>query len=563
LNCDNTVTVADRHRPKRLPEDVLRCNRLHGIIGSEQIEDEVMKLVDWIVLTSYFVLMIGVGIWSRKKVRSTTDFFTAGGVMPWWLSGISHHMSGYSSAVFVGYAALAYTSGITVYFWWACSIFLSLLIGSRIFPLKWARMRQHLHVISPLEYLKIRYDLPTQQLLGWSGAVLKIFDVGAKWSASAILLHAFAEVPFLWGILLTGGVTVIYSVMGGLWADALTDLSQFIIQLFAGIAMLLAVLRRLGGGSSIWTMWKHLPPDHLKPFHGDYTVAFAATYFFVNLLSYNGGSWSLAQRFLASSTGEDARKSSLLSASLYLLWPPILFFPMWAAPLIFPDLRDPSESYAILARALLPSGLIGLVLAGLFAHTMAMTSSDANAVSAVIVRDIVPVLRSGKAKLQDATQLLLGRVMTFCFLTLSMVLALFASHFGGVIGILILWYGALLGPIAIPMLLGLLLPFRRSGPNAAIACWIMGAVTFGAFKLFPPEHWMGLNPRFDNAFTVGAPMFASLLAYVTVGLLVPWRDADSQAFLHTLHTEVIATPETQSSPVAPHWGKCQLYDCDK
>lgn len=373
-------------------------------------------------------------------------------------------MSGYSSAVFVGYAALAYTSGVSVYFWWACSIFLSLLVGSQIFPVKWSRMRQHLHVISPLEYLKIRYDLPTQQLMGWSGALLKIFDVGAKWSASAILLHAFAGFPFLWGVLLTGGVTVVYSVMGGLWADAMTDLSQFVIQLIAGVAMFVAVLHRLGGLGSILTMWSRLPPSHLKPFQGDYTVLFAATYFFVNFLSYNGGSWSLAQRFLASSTGEDARKSSLLSAILYLVWPPILFFPMWAAPIIFPHLQDPSESYALLTKTLLPSGLIGLVLAGLFAHTMAMTSSDANAVSAVIVRDIIPVLRGGKNKLQDATQLLLGRITTFCFLALSMVLAVFASHFGGVLGIVILWYGALLGPIAIPMLLGLLLPFRRSGP---------------------------------------------------------------------------------------------------
>jgi len=504
-----------------------------------------MTIYGWIVLVAYFVLMIGVGVWARKKVKNASDFFTAGGSMPWWLSGISHHMSGYSSAVFVGYAALAYTSGITVYFWWACSIFLSLIIGSRIFPAKWARMRQHLHVISPLEYLKIRYDLPTQQLLGWSGALLKIFDVGAKWSASAILLHAFADVPFLSGVFLTGGVTVIYSVMGGLWADALTDLSQFIIQLVAGIAMLVAVLHRLGGLSSIWTMWSSLPPSHLKPFHGDYTVVFAGTYFFVNMLSYNGGSWSLAQRFLAASTGEDARKSSLLSASLYLLWPPILFFPMWAAPVIFPHLQDPSESYALLTKTLLPSGLIGLVLAGLFAHTMAMTSSDANAVSAVVVRDIIPVLRCGREKLQDSTQLLLGRVTTFFFLTLSMVLALFASHFGGVIGIVILWYGALLGPVAIPMLLGLLLPFRRSGPIAAIACWIMGALTFGILKMYPMERWGSFDPRYANALAVGGPMLASFVTYVVVGLFAPSRRPASEAFLQALHTEVLNVPDPQ------------------
>ena len=94
---------------------------------------------------------------------------------------------------------------------------------------------------------------------------------------------------------------------------------------------------------------------------------------------------------------------------------------------------------------------------------MAMTSSDANAVSAVIVRDILPVLRGRRTKLLESRQLLMGRIVTFSFLVLSMVLALFASHFGGVIGIVILWYGALSGPIAIPILLGMLLPFRRSG----------------------------------------------------------------------------------------------------
>lgn len=504
-----------------------------------------MRFPDWLVLGAYFVLMIWMGIWARRKVKNTSDFFTAGGSMPWWLAGISHHMSGYSSFLFVGFAALAYTSGVTVYFWWACSICLALLSGSRIFPAKWARMRQHLHIISPLEYLKLRYDIPTQQLLGWSGAFFKIFDVGAKWTASAILLHVFAGFPFIGGVLLIGGSTVVYSVIGGLWANALTDLSQFLIQLIAGIALLVAVLCKLGGVSALWSMWRYLPPSHIKPFHDDYGVAFACAYFFVNFLSYNGGMWSLAQRFMATPTGKDAHKSALLSAALYLVWPLVLFFPMWAAPIILPHLDDPSESYALLTKSLLPSGLIGLVLAGLFAHTMAMSSSDANAVSAVIVRDIIPVLRRHKPKLNDATQLLFGRLITFSFLSLSMVLALFASHFGGVIGIVIFWYGASIGPIAIPMLLGLLLPFRRNGPGAAISSWVAGILTFGAIKVVPCDQWFGLAHRYDNAIVVGAPIFASLLTYLAVGLIAPSKSATSYQFLMALDKEDCADSQIQ------------------
>jgi len=501
-----------------------------------------LTALGWLVLGVYFAAMLGVGIVARAKIRTASDFFTAGGAMPWWLSGISHHMSGYSSVVFVGYAALAYTSGISVYIWWACSVSLSLLIGSRVFAPKWARMRQRLHVISPLEYLVIRYDLPTQQLLGWSGTFLKIFDVATKWTASAILLKTFAGVPISWGVLLTGGVTLAYSVMGGLWADALTDLSQFVIQLVAGLAMLVATLHRLGGIPALWEIWKVLPTSHRRPFHGDYTVLFACAFFFVNLLSYNGGTWSLAQRFIASSTGADARKSALLSALLYLVWPPILFFPMWAAPLIFPNLADPSQSYALLTGTLLPSGLIGLVVAGLFAHTMAMSSSDANAISAVIVRDIVPVLLRNKRKIPDQTQLLLGRATTFCFLTLSMGLALVASRFGEIVSLVVLWFGALIGPTALPMLLGMLLPFRRSGPRAAIACWVTGALTFGSLKIFPPEQWLGVYRQYANAVMVGAPLGIAFIVYVGVGLLAPWHQPRAQAFLEALHAERAAAP---------------------
>ena len=76
-----------------------------------------MSVLDWIVLGLYFLLMIGIGFWSHRRVHNASDYFTAGGRMPWWLAGISHHMSGYSAAVFVGYAAIAYTYGFTLYIW--------------------------------------------------------------------------------------------------------------------------------------------------------------------------------------------------------------------------------------------------------------------------------------------------------------------------------------------------------------------------------------------------------------------------------------------------------------
>ena len=490
-----------------------------------------MKILDWIVLCTYFLAMIGMGFWARSKVKTANDFFTAGGAMPWWLSGISHHMSGYSSAVFVAYAAIAYTAGFSIYIWWACSISIALVIGSNLFPGRWSRLRQRLGIISPLEYLIVRYNLPAQQVLAWSGALLKIFDVGAKWTAAAILLQAFANVPPLWGVLLTGSVTVIYSVVGGLWADALTDMSQFIIQVIAGFVMLAAVLAKLGGISALWTIWDRLPASHSQPFAGQYTVAFAVVYLLINTLSYNGGTWNLAQRFIAAPDARSARNAALLSAGLYLIWPLVLFFPMWASPLLLPNLVDPSESYALLTKTLLPQGLIGLVLAGMFAHTMAMTSSDANAISSVVIRDILPALRKDRQRPSDRAQLLSGRICTLLFLVLSMCIALTADHFGGVIGLVILWYGALLGPIAIPILFGMLNIFHRSGANAAIASWMAGAIAFALINFVFSAEIARLPGDLTTTITVAGPVLSSLAVFVGVGLIWPARKPEADRLL--------------------------------
>jgi len=484
--------------------------------------------------------MIGMGMWARTKIKNANDYFTAGGAMPWWLSGISHHMSGYSTAVFVGYAEIAYTAGFTIYVWWASTIALGMLIGCSTFPPRWARLRQRTGLISPLEFLVARYNLPTQQVLAWRGALFKVFDIGAKWTATAILLNVLANVPPIYGVLLTGSVTLVYAVAGGLWANALTDFSQFVIQLVAGFTMLVTVLSHLGGVSALWLIWHRLPPSHSHLFVAPYTPLFAAVFLLLNTLSYNGGSWSLAQRFIAAPSGTDAKKAALLSASLYLFWPLVLFFPMWAAPLLLPHLADPARSYGLMAQMMLPRGVVGLVLGGLFASTMAMTSSDANAVSAVVVRDILPALRRDRLRMSGIAQLLAGRICTFVLLVLSMVIAYFADHFGGVLGLIILWFAALSGPATIPMMLGILLPFRRCGPAAALTSWSSGVFTFILIKFVFPAQIANFTGDMTTAISVGGPVVVTLVFYIAVGLFTRKTRPAAYALLQSINQDSTA-----------------------
>lgn len=474
-----------------------------------------LNYIDIVVIAAFFVAMIIIGVYASFKNKSSEDFFVAGGDLPWWLSGISHHVSGYSGAVFVAYAALAYTHGFSVYVWWAFTIGVAVIASAKIFPTYWVRLRKKFQIQSPLEYLAIRYNVLTQQIIAWIGVILKLFDVGAKWAAIAIILNVTTGIPFMYGIVISGGISLVYITVGGLWAVIFTDLAQFIVQLVAGIVMFIVVVSNFGGWSSITGIWDKLPPENSQLFNDPYTVGFALVFLFINFLSYNGGSWPLATRYISSSTERNASKAAYLSGILYLIWPLILFFPMWAAPLILPGLDDPSQSYGLLTGKLLPHGLVGLVIASLFANTMSMTSSDINTISAVITRDILPVV-SDKFK-RKKTSLFIARITTFIFTILTIVVAFQYEYFGGVLGLIVTWFGALLGPIAVPLLFGLIPLFRTCGPVAAISSVAAGLITFAITKILTME---------SMVLEVGLPVIVAMIIYSVVGWL--WKNPVTQ-----------------------------------
>lgn len=498
-----------------------------------------MSTLDWSVIAAYFLVMIAIGIWSKGRIKTVLDFFTASGKIPWWLSGISHHMSGYSAVMFVAFAAVAYTYGLAMYVWWALTIGIGVGIGAFVWAARWNRLRAKHGVASPLEYLARRYNLPTQQVLAYSGALLKVVDIASKWVAISVLLHGFSGIPIRWAILITGAVTLIYITVGGLWADVLTDFGQFVIQGVAGIAMFIAVMVHLDGIATLWTMWGDLPEGHGEPFAGPYTTTFFLALLFIKTFEYNGGMWNLAQRYMAAPSGSEAKRSALLSSFLWLVWPLILFIPMFAAPLIVPGLENPEQAYVELSKTLLPPGVIGLVLAGFFSHTMAMVASDANVISSVITRDIAPVLVRKVRELTAAAQLTFARATTFTFILISMVIAILTEGQGVVLKIVIDLVAATMGPISIPLMLGMLPWFRRSGPLAAIVSWAAGLAVWTYIK------W--IMESTDQAMVVGVPLVTSLVLYVVIGLLRPQRTADRDAIIDSLHSD----PAEEERTTAP------------
>jgi SSS family solute:Na+ symporter len=148
----------------------------------------------------------------------------------------------------------------------------------------------------------------------------------------------------------------------------------------------------------------------------------------------------------------------------------------------------------------------------MFAHTMAMTTSDANAVSAVITRDIMPAFARKLKRLSETQALKLARLTTVTFTALTLVVAFEADRFGGILDLLLVWFAGLVGPTAVPLILGLLPVFRRSNSAAAMMSWGAGLVTFGVLRY---------SVHVGLAATVASPVAVSCLVFVLAGWVLP------------------------------------------
>jgi Na+/proline symporter len=196
-----------------------------------------------------------------------------------------------------------------------------------------------------------------------------------------------------------------------------------------------------------------------------------------------------------------------------------------------------------MTEQLLPHGLLGLVIVGFFSHTMAMCSSDANAIAAVFTRDIAPALSKAARTWSHRAGLLAARWSTVAFLGLSMAIATQVNSptFGDIITVVIKWVAGLMGPIAIPFMLGLLRTFRRSGPTAALVSWAAGLFAF----------WLtnyGLD-GLELQTQIVSPLATSLVLYVLIGFVRPEDTPERDAVLDKLHSDdgspAAAVPERQ------------------
>lgn len=435
--------------------------------------------VDFAVIAAYMALMLGIGFYAMRFNRGASDYFKGGSRIHWLAAGLSSFMSGFSAWTFTGAAGLAYQHGlvaILLYVGNACTF----LLGYFLFAQRWRRAR----IGTVMEYLVDRYDERTRQAFSWTTIFFQLFMGAAMLYGLAVFVAPACGWPISWTIVGSGAVILAYCVVGGLWAVVITDFLQAAILLPFTVVMFFAALAKVGGVSGlVASLPAEMTSLALPPGYGwSYVVCWAV------MTSFGYNTAAMAQRYFSVEDERASRKIALLCFSLFLAGAFIWFVPPLAMRVLHPDLgsiwpglANPHESsYALAALTLLPSGLVGVMLAAMFSATMSSLSGLLNIHASIISRDIFPTLFPRKAG--DAEKLTVAWTATFAVgvVIISIALAM-AQGRHSVFGAMVTFNTVMSLAYGPPALLGLVV--RRTPSWSGLASFAV-ALAVGAVGSF-------------------------------------------------------------------------------
>jgi len=370
--------------------------------------------IDITIVGIYIVFVVWFGFRIGKKHKSAEDYFLAGRSMIWPFIGISLFASNISSTTLIGLAGDAYSTGISVYnYEWFATVILVFFV---IFILPFVLKSQ---VYTIPEYLERRYDGRARTYFSILNLFLNIIvDTAASLYVGGLMLKLiFPDIPMWQTISALAVVAGIYTIAGGLAAVIYTDAIQTVMLLLGSVIISIAAFSKVGGWEAITAQ---VSPDMLSlirplddpgvPWLGLFTgLPLLGVYFWCN-------NQFMVQRVLSAKNLWHGRLGSLFAGLLKL---PVLFImvlPGTAAILLYPGLERADLVYPTLMFDLLPTGLLGLVMAGFIAALMSQIDSTLNSASTLVTVDFVA---KAKPNLSQRQLMIVGRWVTLSFMVLA------------------------------------------------------------------------------------------------------------------------------------------------
>lgn len=423
------------------------------------------------IILFFFLLVLAIGFAvSKKSSQSSKEYFLSGRTLPWWLLGLSMVATTFSTDTPNLVTDIVRQNGVSGnWVWW---IF---LLTGLLTVFVYAKLWRRSDVNTDMEFYELRYS-------GWAGRFLRgfrsvylgiIFNVMAMAGVTlaAIKIGAIMlDISALETVLYAGGVTLIFSSVGGFRGVVYTDFILFFTAMIGavGAAYYLVNLPEVGGMSGILS--NELVSSKVSIFpdlSDDYTLW---TLLVIPLAvqwwsswypgAEPGGGGYIAQRMLAAKSENHALGATLFFNIMHYAlrpWPWILV--ALASLIIFPDLDSIRETFPNVVEdkighdlaypamlTLLPSGLLGFVLASLVSAYMSTISTHLNWGSSYVVNDFYKQLINKNASEKELVNV--GRVSVVILMIISSIFAIALTNSYQLFDI-ILMFGAGTGSIFI------------------------------------------------------------------------------------------------------------------
>src|SRR6201993_5266430 len=355
--------------------------------------------LDLTIIGVYFLVVFGIGFYFSRKERTSEEYFLAGRDVGWFFIGASLFVFNISTEHFIGLSGTGASSGLAVghFEWLACLI---LLILGWVFVPFYLRT----NVFTMPEFLERRFNRQCAVYLAAISIIAYIFTkISVQLYAASVVLERVAG----WSLWKTAVVLVIatgiYTVAGGLAAVIYTDTVQTLILISGAVALTIIGLGKVGGLAHLRTM---VPPDYfhmIKPV-SDPNFPWTGIFFGAPIL----GIWYwctdqvIVQRVLSAKDEGHAKASTIFAGFLKILPVFMLVLPGLIAVALYRDLfkfgpdgqvLNGDIAFPTLIINLLPSGLVGLMIAALLAALMGAMSSVFNSASTLITLDFYKKFR--------------------------------------------------------------------------------------------------------------------------------------------------------------------------
>ena len=430
-----------------------------------------LSLIDKSIIIFFFVLVLAIGFAvSKKSSKSTSEYFLSGRTLPWWLLGLSMVATTFSTDTPNLVTDIVRTNGVSGnWVWWV------FLLTGLLTVFVYAKLWRRSDVSTDMEFYELRYSGKAGRFLRgfrsiYLGIIFNVLAMAGVTLAAIKIGAIMLDLSAIETVLYAGGVTLIFSTAGGFRGVVYTDFILFFTAMAGsiGAAVYLVNLPEVGGIDSVINNESIADKISMFPDLTDketlwtlLIIPFAVQWWSSWYPGAEpGGGGYIAQRMLAAKNENHALGATLFFNIMHYAlrpWPWIIV--ALASLVVFPDIASLSEAFPNISEdklgqdlaypamlTLLPTGLLGLVLASLISAYMSTISTHLNWGSSYVVNDFYLQLINKNATQKELVNV--GRLSVVILMIVSSIIAISLTNAYQLFDI-ILMFGAGTGSIFI------------------------------------------------------------------------------------------------------------------